>query len=66
MCHAKHTAFGHLDDGPVRQAWRGERACEVRRAIQECERPYTSMCNRSPGLWEKAATFVRYVRAGKL
>jgi MoaA/NifB/PqqE/SkfB family radical SAM enzyme len=66
MCDVKHTAFGHVDDGPVRQAWRSERARAVRRAIQGCQRPCASMCNRSPGLLEKAATFLRYARAGRL
>jgi len=66
MCDVRHTAFGHVDDGPVRQAWSGERARAVRRAIRECQRPCASMCNRSPGLWEKAATFLRYARAGSL
>ena len=66
MCDVKHTAFGHVDDGPVRQAWRSERARAIRRAIRECQRPCASMCNRSPGLWESAATFLRYARAGRL
>jgi MoaA/NifB/PqqE/SkfB family radical SAM enzyme len=66
MCDVKQTAFGHVDDGPIRQAWRSDRAGAVRHAIRECRRPCASMCNRSPGLWEKAATFLRYVRAGAL
>jgi len=66
MCDVKHTAFGHVNDSPVRQAWRSERACAVRRAIPECRRPCAAMCNRSPGLLEKAATFLRYARAGTL
>jgi MoaA/NifB/PqqE/SkfB family radical SAM enzyme len=66
MCDVGLTAFGHVDEGPVRQAWRSERAGAVRRAIRECRRPCASMCNRSPGLWEKAATFLRYARAGTL
>lgn len=66
MCDVKHTAFGHVDDGPVRLAWRSERARAVRRAIQECQRPCASMCNRFPGLLEEAATFLRYARAGRL
>jgi MoaA/NifB/PqqE/SkfB family radical SAM enzyme len=66
MCDVRHTGFGHVDDGPVRQAWRSERARAVRRAIRECRRPCSSLCNRSPGLWEKATTFVRYARAGRL
>ena len=66
MCDVKHTAFGHVDDGPVRQVWRSERARAVRRAIRECRRPCASLCNRSPGLWEKASTFLRYARAGRL
>jgi MoaA/NifB/PqqE/SkfB family radical SAM enzyme len=66
MCDVQHTAFGHVDDGPVRQTWRGERARAVRRAIRECQRPCASMCNRSPGLWEKAATFLQYAQAGRL
>jgi MoaA/NifB/PqqE/SkfB family radical SAM enzyme len=66
MCDVRHTAFGHVDDGPVRQTWRSERAHAVRRAIRECRRPCASMCNRSPGLWEKTATFLRYARAGRL
>ena len=66
MCDVRHTAFGHVDDGPVRQAWRSERARAVRRAIRECRRPCSSLCNRSPGLWEKASTFLRYARAGRL
>jgi MoaA/NifB/PqqE/SkfB family radical SAM enzyme len=66
MCDVRHTAFGHVNDGPVRQAWRSERAYDVRRAIRECRRPCSSLCNRSPGLWEKASTFLRYARAGRL
>jgi Fe-coproporphyrin III synthase len=66
MCDVEHTAFGHVDDGPVRQAWRSERARAVRRAIRECRRPCCLLCNRSPGLWEKASTFLSYARAGKL
>ncbi len=66
MCDVQHTAFGHVDDGPVRQAWRSERARAVRRAIRECRRPCSSLCHRSPGLWEKASTFLRYARAGRL
>jgi MoaA/NifB/PqqE/SkfB family radical SAM enzyme len=66
MCDVKQTGFGHIDDGPVWQAWRSERARAVRRAIRECRRPCASLCNRSPGLWEKAATFLRYARAGTL
>jgi hypothetical protein len=66
MCDVKYTAFGHVDDGPVREAWRSERARAVRRAIRECQRPCASMCNRSPGLWEKAASFLRYARVGRL
>ena len=66
MCDAGHTAFGHVDDGPVRRAWRSERARVVRRTITECRRPCSSLCNRSPGLWEKASTFLRYARAGRL
>ena len=66
MCDVQYTAFGHLDDGPVRQAWRSERARAVRSAIRDCRRPCASMCNRSPGLSEKAATFLRYARAGRL
>jgi MoaA/NifB/PqqE/SkfB family radical SAM enzyme len=66
MCDVKQTAFGHVNDGPVRQSWRSERARAVRGAIRECQRPCASMCNRSPGLWEKAATFLRYARAGRL
>jgi MoaA/NifB/PqqE/SkfB family radical SAM enzyme len=66
MCDVGHTAFGHVDDGPVRQAWRSERARTARRAIRECRRPCAAMCNRSPGLWEKAATLLRYARAGTL
>jgi MoaA/NifB/PqqE/SkfB family radical SAM enzyme len=66
MCDVKYTAFGHVDNGPVREAWRSERARAVRRAIRECQRPCASMCNRSPGLWEKAATFLRYARVGRL
>jgi MoaA/NifB/PqqE/SkfB family radical SAM enzyme len=66
MCDVRHTAFGHVDDGPVREAWRSERARAARRAIRGCQRPCASMCNRSPGLWEKAATFLRYARAGTL
>lgn len=66
MCDVRLTAFGHVDEGPVRQAWRSERARTVRRAITECRRPCSSLCSRSPGLWEKASTFLRYARAGKL
>ncbi len=66
MCDVKHTAFGHVDDGPVRQAWRSERARAVRGAIRECRRPCSSLCNRSPGLLEKASTFLRYARSGRL
>ena len=66
MCDVTYTAFGHVDDGPVRQAWRSERARAVRRAIRECRRPCASPCNRSPGLWEKTGTFLRYARAGRL
>ena len=66
MCDVRHTAFGHVDDGPIWQAWRSERTRAVRRAIRECQRSCASMCNRSPGLWEKAATFLRYARAGRL
>ncbi len=66
MCDVRHTAFGHIDEGPVRQAWRSERARAVRRAIRECRRPCSSLCDRSPGLWEKASTFLRYARAGRL
>jgi MoaA/NifB/PqqE/SkfB family radical SAM enzyme len=66
MCDVKHTAFGHVDAGPIRQAWKSERARAVRRAIRECGRPCVSMCNRSPGLSEKASTFLRYARAGTL
>jgi MoaA/NifB/PqqE/SkfB family radical SAM enzyme len=66
MCDVRHTAFGHVDDGPVQQTWRSERARTVRRAIQECRRPCSSLCNRSPGLWEKASTFLRYARASTL
>jgi len=66
MCDVEQTAFGHVDDGPIRRAWRSERARAVRRAIQECQRPCASMCNRSPGLWEKTATFLRYARTGRL
>ena len=66
MCDVGHTAFGHVNGGPVGEAWRSERARAVRRAIRACQRPCAAMCNRSPGLWEKAATFLRYARAGKL
>lgn len=66
MCDVRHTAFGHVDDGSIRQAWRSERARSVRRAIRECRRPCSSLCNRSPGFWEKASTFLRYARAGRL
>ena len=66
MCDVRDTAFGHVDDAPVRQAWRSERARAVRRAIRACRRPCSSICNRSPGLWEKASTFLRYARAGRL
>jgi MoaA/NifB/PqqE/SkfB family radical SAM enzyme len=66
MCDVNDTAFGHVNDGPLWQAWRSERARAARRAIQQCQRPCASMCNRSPGLWEKAATFLRYARAGRL
>jgi MoaA/NifB/PqqE/SkfB family radical SAM enzyme len=66
MCDVEHTAFGHVDDGPVRQTWRSERARAVRLTIRECRRPCASMCNRSPGLWEKASTFLRYARSGRL
>jgi hypothetical protein len=66
MCDVRHTAFGHVDDGPVRQSWRSERARAARRAIRDCRRPCASMCNRSPGLWEQAATLLRYARAGTL
>jgi len=66
MCDVRHTAFGHVDDGLVRQTWRSGRARAVRCAIRDCRRPCASMCNRSPGLWEKAATFLRYARAGRL
>jgi len=65
-CDVKGTAFGHVDDGTVRQAWRSERARAVRGAIRECRRPCSSLCNRSPGLWEQASTFLRYARAGRL
>ena len=50
MCDVKYTAFGHVDDGPVREAWRSEQARAVRRGIRECQRPCASMRNRSPGL----------------
>jgi Fe-coproporphyrin III synthase len=66
MCDAEHTAFGHVDDAPIRQAWRSERARAVRRAIRECRRPCCLCCNRSPRLWEKASTFLRYARSGGL
>jgi len=66
MCDAEHTSFGHVDDGPIWQAWRSERARAVRRAIRECRRPCCLACNRSPGLWEKALTFLRYARSGGL
>jgi MoaA/NifB/PqqE/SkfB family radical SAM enzyme len=66
MCDVKQTAFGHVNDGPVRQSWRSERARAVRGVIRERQRPCASMCNRSPGLWEKAATFLRYAQAGRL
>lgn len=66
MCDVQQTAFGHVDDGPVRQAWRSQRAVAVRRAIRECRRPCASICNRSPGIFEKAATFLRYARTGTL
>lgn len=66
MCDVKYTAFGHVDDGPLRRTWRSERARAVRCAIRECRRPCSSLCNRSPGLWEKASTFLRYARAGLL
>lgn len=66
MCDVRYTAFGHVDDGPLRQTWRSERARAVRCAIGECRRPCSSLCNRSPGLWEKASTFLRYARAGRL
>ena len=67
MCDVKHTAFGHVNEGPIRQAWRSERARTVRRAIRDCRLPCSpSLCNRSPGLWEKASTFLRYARAGRL
>jgi MoaA/NifB/PqqE/SkfB family radical SAM enzyme len=65
MCDVRHTAFGHVDDGPLRQTWRSERARSVRRAIRECRRPCASPCQRSPGLLEKAATFLRYARMGR-
>ena len=66
MCDVEHTAFGHVDDGPLRQAWTSERARAVRRAIRECRRPCCLLCNRSPRFWEKASTFLRYARAGGL
>ncbi len=67
MCDVKYTAFGHVNDGPIPQAWRSERARAVRGAIRDCGRPCSpSLCNRSPGLWEKASTFLRYARAGRL
>jgi MoaA/NifB/PqqE/SkfB family radical SAM enzyme len=66
MCDVKHTAFGHVNDGPLRQAWRSERARAVRRTIRGCRLPCSSLCNRSPGLWEKASTFLRYAREGRL
>jgi MoaA/NifB/PqqE/SkfB family radical SAM enzyme len=66
MCDVRHTAFGHVDDGPLRQAWRSERARAVRRGIRECRRPCASPCQRSPGFWEKASTFLRYARMGRL
>jgi MoaA/NifB/PqqE/SkfB family radical SAM enzyme len=66
MCDVGHTAFGHVDDAPIRAAWRSERARAARCAIRECRRPCASMCNRSPGLWEKAATLLRYARQGSL
>ena len=66
MCDVKYTAFGHVDDSPLRQTWRSERARAVRCAIGECRRPCSSLCNRSPGFWEKTSTFLRYARAGRL
>lgn len=66
MCDVKYTAFGHVDDGPIRQAWRGERARAVRREIRECRRPCSSLCSRPPRLLERVSTFFRYARSGRL
>lgn len=66
MCDVSRTTFGHVDDGPIRQSWRSERARAVRREMRMCRRPCCFLCNRSPGLWEKASRFLRYARAGRL
>jgi MoaA/NifB/PqqE/SkfB family radical SAM enzyme len=66
MCDVKHTAFGHVDDDSIRQTWRTGRARAVRREIMECRRSCSSLCSRPPRLWERASTFLRYARSGKL
>jgi MoaA/NifB/PqqE/SkfB family radical SAM enzyme len=66
LCDVRHTTIGHVDDGPMRDIWRGKHACTVRRLIKECRRPCATLCHRSPGLLEKMSIFLRYARAGRL
>lgn len=66
MCDVSRTTFGHVDDGPIAQSWRSGRAHSVRQEMRKCRRPCCFLCNRSPGLWEKASRFLSYARAGRL
>jgi MoaA/NifB/PqqE/SkfB family radical SAM enzyme len=66
MCGVRHTAIGHVDDGPLRKTWRGSRARAARGWIRHCRRPCAALCHRSPGLLEKARRFLRFAREGKL
>jgi MoaA/NifB/PqqE/SkfB family radical SAM enzyme len=66
LCDVRHTAIGHVDDGPLARLWRAGRARSARAAIRRCQRPCAALCHRSPGLLEKASTFWRYARAGRL
>lgn len=66
LCDVRHTTIGHVDDAPIRETWRGDRARMVRRLIRECRRPCAALCHRSPGLREKISVFARYVREGRI
>ncbi len=66
ICDVENTTIGHVDAGPLRNIWASPRAHEVRQSIKSCRRPCAALCHLSPGLLERAQTFIHYAREGRL
>lgn len=66
FCYRIDGAFGNVNDGSIREAWRSEKARELRGKIRTCREPCISLANRSYRLNEKIRLFLKYRASGRM